>query len=679
MSQSRQLAAIMFTDIVGYTALMGHDEQKAFEFLNKNRIIQKPIIEEYNGRWIKELGDGVMASFNTVTDAVNAAIKIQKTCNAAKDFQLRIGIHLGEVVFENDDVFGDGVNIASRIQAIAKPGCIYVSESVHNNVSNRRDVTTKFIKEEPLKNVKEPVRIYEIPVERFGNFQDSIRSYQGQRKPNFLKSKKTILISTVILLAVLFTAYLFFFNTLTIPWKKDSINLEKSIAVLPFKNLSDENENQYFVDGMMDEILNKLSKIKEFRVISRTSVEQYRDTKKTIREIAKELGVDYILEGSAQKSENQIKVIAQLIRAETENHQWSDNYTRDYKQIFDLQSEIASNIAKELRATLTSVENRMLRKTATTNAAAYEFYLRGRHFWDKRTRHDFDSAEVLYKKAIDLDPNYALAYSGLADCYIFNKKGLTQLEAIPIAKDYANKALSLDSTLAEALTTIAFVKVNFEYDWQGAFKLFEKVIRSNPNYAPAVQFYGGSLIFYGEKERGIEQMRKALELDPLSLASNWLYGRNLYFAREFDLSVIQLRKTLTIEPDNGLAKMALGFCLLKTKNYTEALSEFTELISDKDVSESPQLARCYALAVSGDIARSRQELNAIPKAVASKFPFQLAQVDVALGDFDGALAQLEKGYEMRAFYISFLKADPAFDPIRKEVRFKNILKKIGLR
>ena len=165
MPQSRQLAAIMFTDIVGYTALMGNDEQKAFELLNKNRLLQKPIIEQFNGRWIKELGDGVMASFNTVSDAVNAAIKIQQNCNATKDFQLRIGIHLGEVIFENDDVFGDGVNIASRIQALATPGGIWVSESVHNNVVNKNDINTEFVKVAHLKNVKEPVRIYQVKME----------------------------------------------------------------------------------------------------------------------------------------------------------------------------------------------------------------------------------------------------------------------------------------------------------------------------------------------------------------------------------------------------------------------------------------------------------------------------------------------------------------------------------
>src|ERR1019366_8876344 len=214
MSQTRQLAAIMFTDIVRYTALMGSDEQKAFTILIKNRALQKPIIEQFNGRWIKELGDGVMASFNTVSDAVNAAIKIQEACNAAKDFQLRIGIHLGEVVFENDDVFGDGVNIAARIQAVAKPGSIYVSESVQRNVSNKKDITTKFIKEETLKNVKEAVRMYEVLIK-----DDSIATAENKMR---------------------------------------NIS-QNSIAVLPFANMSSDPEQEFFSDGISEEIINMLA------------------------------------------------------------------------------------------------------------------------------------------------------------------------------------------------------------------------------------------------------------------------------------------------------------------------------------------------------------------------------------------------------------------------------------
>src|SRR6266487_4907704 len=231
MSQSRQLAAIMFTDIVGYTALMGDDEQKAFELLEKNRELQKPIIEQFNGRWIKELGDGVLASFNTVSDAVHAAIKIQDACKVSGLFLLSIGIHLGEVVFENNDVFGDGVNIASRIQASATPGTIYISESVQKNVSNKKDITTRFVREENLKNVKETVRIYQV-------FPENIQP------AGYIHS-------------TLHSAA--------------NINGGKSVAVLPFVNMSNDPEQEYFCDGISEEIINSLAQLENLRVIARTS------------------------------------------------------------------------------------------------------------------------------------------------------------------------------------------------------------------------------------------------------------------------------------------------------------------------------------------------------------------------------------------------------------------------
>ncbi|MGB5377361.1 adenylate/guanylate cyclase domain-containing protein, partial [Muriicola sp.] len=216
MPKSRQLAAIMFTDIVGYTALMGKDEQNAFRLLQQNRKLQKPIIEEFNGRWIKELGDGVMASFNTVSDAVNAAVKIQESCNAAKDFQLRIGIHLGEVVFENDDVFGDGVNIAARIQAATQPGCIFISETVHQNVTNKNEFKSQFVKEMLLKNVRQPVRMYQV-------------LFAGSEIIEVEKSSAPV--------------------------------VENSIAVLPFANMSNDSEQEYFSDGITEEIINVLAQV----------------------------------------------------------------------------------------------------------------------------------------------------------------------------------------------------------------------------------------------------------------------------------------------------------------------------------------------------------------------------------------------------------------------------------
>ena len=283
MSQTRQLAAIMFTDIVGYTALMGNDEQKAFTILSKNRALQKPIIEQFNGKWIKELGDGVMASFTTVSDAVNAAIKIQEDCNAAKDFQLRIGIHQGEVVFEANDIFGDAVNIASRIQSAAKPGCIYVSESVHNNISNKKDITTKFIKEETLRNVKEAVRIYEVMI---------------ANNPNPPLENKMKNIS------------------------------QNSIAVLPFTNMSSDPEQEFFSDGISEEIINMLAQVPGLKVSGRTSSFSFKGKNLDLRSIGEHLKVSHILEGSVRKSGNKLRITAQLIKVDDDFHLWSAAYYR---------------------------------------------------------------------------------------------------------------------------------------------------------------------------------------------------------------------------------------------------------------------------------------------------------------------------------------------------------------
>ena len=307
MSQSRQLAAIMFTDIVGYTSLMGNDEQKAFDLLKKNREIQKPIVEQFGGCWIKELGDGVMASFSTVSDAVNAAIKIQETCNIARDFQLRIGIHQGEVVFEDEDVFGDAVNKAARIQASAKPGCIYISDTVQNNVSNKKDIETRFVKEETLKNVKESIRIYEVITTFSDEFSESILQEY---------SKKTS---------------------------------AKSIVVLPFENMCPEKDQEYFCDGITEEIINTLAHIDSLKVIARTTSFAFKGKYDDVRNIGKELGVETILEGSLRKSGNRLRITAQLIRVSDGSHIWSEKYDREMKDVFEIQDELSLAIVEELK------------------------------------------------------------------------------------------------------------------------------------------------------------------------------------------------------------------------------------------------------------------------------------------------------------------------------------------
>ena len=369
MSQSRQLAAIMFTDIVGYTALMGNDEEKAFRILKKNRELQKPIIEQFNGRWIKELGDGVLVSFNTVSDSVNAAITIQKESRTVSDLQLTIGIHLGEVVFENDDVFGDGVNIASRIQAFSTPGSIYISEAIHNNISNKQGIVTKFVKQEKLKNVVSPIRIYEVII--------------AHKKHS---SKMSIREST-------------------------NESSGKSIAVLPFANMSNDPDQDYFCDGISEEIIDTLAQLNNLRVIARTSAFSFKEKNIDVREIGKRLDVTTLLEGSVRKSGNRLRITTKLVSVSDGSHLWTNRYDRELEDIFSIQEDIATNVATELKGFLTSREKKVIRPQKTV-IEAYEPFLKGLELFHQLNVWE---SKIMFEKAIEIDPDYAPAHAGLAD------------------------------------------------------------------------------------------------------------------------------------------------------------------------------------------------------------------------------------------------------------------------
>src|SRR6476469_5572606 len=367
MPTSRHLAAIMFTDIVGYTALMGEDERKAFDLLRKNRNIQRPLIKKHSGAWIKEIGDGVLASFHTVTDAVICAIEIQKACGNINDLKLRIGIHLGEVVFENNDVFGDGVNIASRIQAIAAAGGIYVSGSVYNNISNKKGLETRFVREETLKNVKEPVPVYEVLPSR---------------------------------------------EHLDITFSKPHIadNAEKSIAVMPFVNMSNDPEQDYFCDGIAEEIINALAQLDHLRVIARTSAFSFKGKNLDVRQIGKMLDVNTLLEGSVRKAGNRLRITTKLVQAADGTNLWSNRYDRELEDVFAIQENIAENVATALQGVLSNKEKEAIRRPET-NIETYENYLWGRQLFHQLA---LKESKLYFEKAIELDSQYALAYAGLA-------------------------------------------------------------------------------------------------------------------------------------------------------------------------------------------------------------------------------------------------------------------------
>ncbi len=464
MTQSRKLAAIMFTDIVGYTALMGEDELSAFELLKKNRAIQRPIIEKFNGRWLKEIGDGVLASFSTVSDAVYCAKEIQETCLNEPALNLRIGIHLGEVVFEGNDVFGDGVNIASRLESLAPIGGILVSESVYRNLGNKRGIETTFYGKEQLKNVQEPIKVYSVQVEgatpAVATESAAVPKQAPSKGWNLRKIAWYALGGILILL--------FYFLYANYSSQQTSAETAEhpsdvSIAVLPFDNFSlNKAETQYLCDGFMEEILNQLSKIRSIQVRSRSSVEQFRTKRPTSPEIAQKLRATHLIEGSVQLIDNELKVVVQLIEGEQDKHIWQNSYQQPLEEIFEMQSDIAESVADQLELTLTNAESRLLNTPPTDNLEAYDFYLcaeQNHMIWShSRDPGNFQNAITLYQRAGKEDPKFAQALLGRARMYLSAYNGSYDLAKRVVLDSIlvlTNQAAELNPNLAEAYATLS--------------------------------------------------------------------------------------------------------------------------------------------------------------------------------------------------------------------------------
>ncbi len=533
MASTRQLAAIMFTDIVGYTALMGEDEQRAFELLNKNRALHQNSIEQNSGRWIKELGDGVLASFMTVTDAVNCACSIIKECEQVNGLELRIGIHLGEVVFENNDVFGDGVNIASRLQALAPIGGIWVSEAVYNNVSNKKGIDVRFVKDERLKHVKEPVGIYEVKT-----------ANTNETAPAPFAAKQ-------------------------IP-KPDP---EKSIAVLPFVNMSNDPEQEYFSDGMAEEILNCLSHIKDLKIAGRTSSFQFKGKNIDLREVGQKLNVCNVLEGSVRKQGNRLRITAQLIKVEDGFHLWSERYDREMDDIFAVQDEIAASIAEHLKVTLLDRERAIISKAPTEVNEAYELYLKGRYNWNKRGEY-IKKGLGYFQHAIQLDPNFALAYAGIAASYaIIAFYGiLPPHDTMPKAKQAAEKAISLNASLVEAHTVLAFVIAFYDWNWPEARKRFLKACVINPAYAPMHYWFSLYLAWIeNDFEEAIREAKKSVDHEPLvAMSHNYLAVAYLH-AGKFKEALHANEMALELDPHASMSQRYWGLSLAGLGRYDEAI------------------------------------------------------------------------------------------------------------
>jgi TolB-like protein/class 3 adenylate cyclase len=588
----RKLAAIMFTDIAGYTALMGEDESKALRILQKNRDFLKPLIERHNGEWLKEMGDGTLSCFTSAVDAVNCAREIQRTLLDDPDLTLRIGIHIGDVVFEGGDVFGDGVNVASRIEPLAEPGGICISGRVHDDIQNKPDIETVFIGEQTLKHVKRPIKVYALAGEGLPTpLTETLTAKPIRRVRLPLISRwRPIAAIAVIAVAILIFYQVGIFNGGT--GDLEPRLGDRSVAVLPFLNLSDNRENDYFSDGVTEEILTHLSKIAGLNVVSRTSIMQYKDTDKSIRQIAKELGVAAILEGSVRRAGETVRITGQLIDARTDRHLWADNYDRQLTDIFAIQSDVALRIADAMDAVLTPEEYQAIEEQPTDNDAAYDYYLKGialvhRFRLEPRInrRKVLEGALEMYEKAVEADPNFLVAYGKMTKAHMWMywpDLGVGDLsdERLAMAKKALDNAQALDSNHPETHLAAGWYYYHGFREYETALAEFTLAYELQPNNADILAGLGYVQRRAGMWEQAAENLGRTAELDPLDYVRNRDAATTYMRLRSWAEATLFNSRCLLLSPEMPAAhEQRIEIILRSAGDVEQARTALTESLS----------------------------------------------------------------------------------------------------
>jgi adenylate cyclase len=615
----RRLTAILAADVVGYSRLMGTNEAgtlAALKALQTDFIDGK--IAEHHGRIVKQTGDGMLVEFPSVVNAVACATEVQRGMRdrntdvpGDRRIQFRIGVNLGDVIVEGEDIFGDGVNVAARLESIAKPGGIMISGSVRDHVGDRLDLAFEDMGEQNLKNIERPIRVYSValnnPAAR--DIKDAVPAQREQSG-------------------------------------------RPSIAVLPFNNMSGDPEQEYFSDGITEDIITDLSKVSGLFVVARNTAFIYKGKPIKVQQVGHELGVSFILEGSVRKAGSRVRVTGQLINANDGGHVWADRYDRDLTDIFAIQDEITHAIVEQLKVRLLPQEKKNIAQTPTDNVEAYTYYLRGRQFMQRHSKSNYQLARRMFAKAVELDPVYARAYAGIADCDSFLFLHYHLEASVDSILATSAKALDLDDKLAEAHASRGLaLSLGQRYD--EATAEFEQAIALDPNSFEAHYFYARACVMQGKFERAAALFERAAENKPddfqsvcLLIAIYRSLGRYQDTESAARRGVERAERDLTIHPENARAAY-LG---------------------------------ANALVFLGEVDRAREWAS---RALATDPDDVLTQYNVAciyslLGDTDQAFDLLERllpnaGHELRRGWI---KHDSDLDPLRSHPRYKKILELI---
>jgi TolB-like protein/Tfp pilus assembly protein PilF len=499
---------------------------------------------------------------------------------------------------------------------------------------------------------------------------DGRRASGNTQELGHARHRKTVVVAVAALLAaaLIAAAYLY------LPRGRGNA-AKNSIAVLPFVNASSDPDAEYLSDGITESLINSLSQLPGLAVKARSTVFRYKGQQVDPQKVGAELNVQAVLNGRVMQRGGDLVLSLELVDTKTGDQMWGEQYVRTTTDLVALQNELARDVSNKLRLKLSGADEQRLAKNYTANTEAYQLYLKGRFYWNKRTADGFVQAADYFQQAIAKDPNYALAYAGLADCYVLALG--EQREKMPRAKDAASRAVALDPTLAEPHASLGMAKTLYDRDWDGARAEFEEALRLNPKYATAHQWYAILLSITGKPDEALAEINRAIELDPLSLIINTDKGRILYYARRNDEAIRQLQETLKMNADFGTAHNILGWCYAAKGMYDQAVAEI-QRARDLGVGQGGTFGRiAYAYARGGKPAEARKVLDELMQRNRSVSPYTLAVIYGALGERERAFTLLQQGFDERAAGQSYTKVDPALDPLRDDPRFAELLRRAG--
>ncbi len=636
----RQLAAILFADMTGYTALMQENEQLARNKRRRLKEVLESTIGQYNGKILQYYGDGSLSIFNSAIDCVGCAINMQRQLQQEPTVELRMGIHTGDVIIEEDAIYGDGVNLASRIESLAVPGGIFISEKVHDEIKNQSAFSSREMGYFELKNVKQPVRVFAIT-------NDGI-TVPGRDE---LRGKTT--------------------------------QTNNRLAVLPFVNMSADPENEYFSDGITEELLNALTRVDGLQVTSRTSAFAFKGKNHDIRDIAIQLNVDKVLEGSVRKAGNRVRITAQLVNAVDGYHIWSENYDRDLTDIFEVQDEISAIIANRLRENLSPKEKEEhLVKPATTNITAYTYFLKGLHFWNKITPADSRKAIEYFEQAIAIEPTYAQAWAMSAAAYshLGSSGQMLPMTAFEIVHRNADKALELDSTIAEGHIAKASAYLFYEWKWKEAYDCLQRAIHLNPGAIEAYELLGFYYIVMDQKEKAVQTLEKAERMDPLSPVITQALGNMYIFAERFDDAIQQADKLLEMNPTMRIGIEMKGWATGMKGDWEAALVFFEEV---QRLTSHPLKGWMGAGFAYGKLGMKEKVMEVIRKMEQrqEEEPGAVLDADLAsawfsLGNYDKTFYYLNQTIDKRMGPVSYFLEYPAYREIKDDPRYDELKKRM---